>query len=289
MGKSFLSKIEGFVLKKTKPKFMNSQKELDKFLDKKLDKEDSNIKTIFKISEINGIKCFTFGKKNRNIKILYVHGGAYVNELNNQHLLYCYLLSRKLDAYVIAPLYPLTPKNTYEKSYDVLLDTYSTLDGNIFIMGDSAGGGLALGFCQYLKSINLAQPNGIIVFSPWVDISMSNEYDSDNDIILGEIGLKGIGEAWAGNEGTKYYKVSPLYGNNEGLANVLVFSGTNEIFYKDIEKYVENLKKDNVNFKFIVGEGLFHIYPLFPIPEAKSAFKEIKEFIYKNIPSIDLK
>ena len=42
-------------------------------------------------------------------------------------------------------------------------------------------------------------------------------------------------------------------------------------------KYVEMLKRDDVDVRFIEGDGLFHIYPLFPIPEAKHAFNEIKK------------
>ena len=41
------------------------------------------------------------------------------------------------------------------------------------------------------------------------------------------------------------------------------------------------LKRDDVGVKFIEGNGLFHIYPLFPMPEAKKAFKEIKKEIIK--------
>ena len=34
------------------------------------------------------------------------------------------------------------------------------------------------------------------------------------------------------------------------------------------------LEKENVDVKLVEGEGIFHIYPLFPMPEAKKAFKE---------------
>ena len=147
-------------------------------------------------------------------------------------------------------------------------------------MGDSAGGGFILSFSQYIKTINLTQPDHIITFSPWVDISMSNSpYNDENDPILGEIGLREIGKSWAGSLDTKDYKVSPLFGNVANQAPTLIFAGDNEIFYKDIKLYVEKLEENDVNVKFITGKGLFHIYPLFPIPEAKKAFKEIKKEI----------
>lgn len=79
-------------------------------------------------------------------------------------------------------------------------------------MGDSAGGGFVLSFCQYLKAIDLPQPNNIVVYSPWVDIALSNPpYDNDSDPILGEIGLREIGKSWAGELDTHDYRVSPLW------------------------------------------------------------------------------
>ena len=279
-GKSFIAKIEEVILKITKPDYMDSKEDVDDFLK---NSSDNNLpRGIFKSIDFKGTPVFTFGEENAENTILYIHGGAYVNEINYQHLIYCFLLSRKLNAHVLAPVYPLAPSSKAIQTYEVVTEFYETLisRNNLILMGDSAGGGFVHSFCQYLKTIDLPQPDRIITFSPWVDISMSNlPYDSENDPILGEIGLKEIGKSWAGNLDTQDYRVSPIFGNNEGLPDTLIFAGENEIFCKDIKKYVENLKNDDVNVKLIIGNGLFHIYPLFPIPEALSAFKEIKKEI----------
>ena len=274
---SFIAKIAEKILMSTKPDYMDSKEKVDEFLSNKKDKAP---KSIFKSFDFNGMEVFHFGDRASDKTIIFIHGGAYVNEINYQHFLYCYLLARKLDAYVLAPVYPLAPKHTYKESFDLMTDLYREYcDGNIILMGDSAGGGFVLSFCQYLNRVDLAQPDNIVVFSPWVDISMSSEYDSESDPILGEVGLREIGKSWAGDSGTDDYRVSPLFGDNANLAKTLIFSGENEIFYKDILKYAENLKASDVNYRLIVGKGLFHIYPLFPIPEAKDAFKEIKKEI----------
>lgn len=278
--KSFIARGAEFILSFTKPKYMDSEVEVESFLALKSRTQDKHIKSIFKSVDFNGVQVFTFGNKEtcKNI-ILYVHGGAYVNEINYQHHLYCMMLSRKLNSYVLSPVYGLAPNHKSQETFEVIRDLYCEilkLDKNTILMGDSAGGGFILSFAQYLKTINLPQPNHIITFSPWVDISMGNPpYYSENDPILGEIGLKEMGKSWAGNWDTKDYRVSPLYGDKSGLAKTLIFAGENEIFYKDIEKYVEN----SDNSRLITGKGLFHIYPLFPIPEAKKAFKEIKKEI----------
>lgn len=274
--KSFLAKIEWAILSRTKPDYMDSKEKIDDFLKNKPSQKPP--KGIFKMS---GRHAYAFGNENSENTILYVHGGAYVNEINYQHLLYCLKLSRKLDALVIAPVYPLAPDHKAIETYEMITEMYRTLNHeNLILMGDSAGGGFVLSFAQYLKTVNLPQPSKIIAFSPWVDISMGNPpYGSENDPILGEIGLKEIGKSWVGDLDTKDYRVSPLYGDVAGQAETLIFAGTNEIFCRDIELYVEKLQKNDVDVKFIRCEGLFHIYPLFPSPEAKKAFKEIKEII----------
>ena len=281
-GKSFIANIEEKILMFTKPDYMDSKDKIDDFLNEKSKSPGTVPKTFFKSIDFNGTQVFTIGDKNAKNTILYIHGGAYVNELNYQHLLYCLKLSRKLDAYVLLPVYPLAPLHNVNETFELMIPLYEKLilKNNLVMMGDSAGGGFVLSFCQYLKTVDLPQPSKIIAFSPWVDISMSNTpYDSDNDPILGEIGLKEIGKSWAGELDTTDYRVSPVYGDNNGLPRTLIFAGTNEIFYKDIKKYVDNLKKDDVDVKFITGNGLFHIYPLFPMPEAKKAFKEIRKEI----------
>lgn len=280
--KSLIAKIEEAILRFTKPDYMDSKEKADDFLKNKSD--DNPSKAIFKSIDFKGMDVFTFGDENAKNTVLYMHGGAYINQINYQHFLFCFLLSRKLDAYVLAPVYPLAPTSKAMQSYGVITELYKKMiqRDNLILMGDSAGGGFVYSFCQYLKTVDLPQPNRIITFSPWVDISMSNPpYDSENDPILGEIGLKEIGKSWAGELDTNDYRVSPLFGDNENLPDTLIFAGENEIFYNDIIKYVENLKRDGVNVRLVTGPGLFHIYPLFPMPETLSALKEIKkEIIY---------
>lgn len=279
--KSFIAKIEEIILKFTKPDYMDSSEELADFLSKK-QQNDGTVKSVFKSIDFCGTQVFTFGDENAENTILFIHGGAYVNEINYQHLFYCFLLSRKLNAFVLAPVYPLAPKHSAIETFDVITQLYEKIcqRNNLILMGDSAGGGFVHSFCQYLKTIGCPQPKQVVTFSPWVDISMSNvPYESEDDPILGDIGLREIGKRWAGDLDTKDYRVSPLFGDNSGLSKTLIFSGTNEIFYKDISEYVENLKRDGVDIKFVTGEGLFHIYPMFPMPEAKKAFNKIKKEI----------
>ena len=72
----------------------------------------------------------------------------------------------------------------------------------IILMGDSAGGGLAFGFVQQLRNENKKQPEQIIIFSPWLDVTMNNpniELIEKEDKMLSIKGLKNAGQKYAGN------------------------------------------------------------------------------------------
>lgn len=219
--------------------------------------------------------------------ILYLHGGAYVNEIQMPHMIFCDKLAKEADATIFLPVYPLAPNHTYEETYTILEKLYDLMvkfEKPITVMGDSAGGGLAAAFCEYLPSKKLPQPEHLILISPWVDVSMSGDYDeyADADPMLGEDGLREMGKSWAGNLDTHDYRVSPLFGNTEKLGQTAIFVGTHEIFYPDILKFYGKLRDSGVDVELNVGEDMAHVYPLYPmVPESKQAFRHIVEIIRK--------
>ena len=148
-------------------------------------------------------------------------------------------------------------------------------------MGDSAGGGFSAAFCEYLAVKDMPQPENLILISPWVDMSMSGDYDDvEYDPMLGIEGAREIGKSWAGDLDTKDYKVSPLFGEVENLAKTTLFVGTHEIFYPDVVKFYNKLKDNGVDAELNVGEEMTHVYAIYPlVSESKEAFKHIVQVI----------
>ncbi|MDO5832304.1 MAG: alpha/beta hydrolase [Methanobrevibacter sp.] len=141
---------------------------------------------------------------------------------------------------------------------------------------------MSVAFCEYLATKELTQPDNLILISPWVDVSMSGDYEDykDLDPMLGVVALHKAGEAWVGDLDSKDYKVSPLFGDVEKLPSTTIFLGTDEVLYPDIMKFYNKLKENGVDVKLIVGEKLPHVYPIFPgIPESKEAFNQIVEIL----------
>ena len=155
------------------------------------------------------------------------------------------------------------------------------MDKPIIIMGDSAGGGLAVAFCEYLAANDLDQPKNLIGISPWIDITMSGDYDDvEFDPIGGIDALREMGKAWAGDLDLKDYKVSPLFGDITKLPKTTLFVGTHETLYQDIQKFYKKLIDNGIDAELNVGEGMNHVYPIYPlVPESKEAFNHIVDVI----------
>lgn len=238
-----------------------------------------------------GCKIIVFDgdhNKNSNDVIMYVHGGGYAGEMTKYHAIFCDNLAKGSKRTVIAPIYPLAPNHTYQQTYDIILDIYKSLISkgrSVILTGDSAGGGFAAAFCQYLNRHDIPGPQKLILISPWLDLSMSgNNYKKYEavDPILKVEGLIVMGKAWAGDTDTKHYMLSPIYGNIDCLPRTLIFAGTREVFYPDIVAFYKKFSnKEKV--RLIAGRGMNHVYPLYPVPEAKKAMRQIISFV--NAPS----
>ena len=216
--------------------------------------------------------------------VIYLHGGIYVNEIKLPHISFCDKLAKKVNACVFAPIYPLAPNHSYEETYEIVENLYSHLlamNKPIIIMGDSAGGGLSAAFAEYLAVNDLPQPENLILISPWLDVSMSGNYDEvEFDPMLGVDGLREMGETWAAELDSKDYKVSPLFGEVDKLPKTTLFVGTHEIFYPDVVEFYNKLKDNGVDVELNVGEKMTHVYAIYPfVLESNEAFKHIVKII----------
>ena len=242
--------------------------------------------TKVKIEELFGCQMVIFNENPDTERfIIYLHGGAYVNEILTLHIEFCDKLAKKANATVIAPIYPLAPNHTYKETYEIVEKLYSDVlkrNKPIAMMGDSAGGGLSAAFCEYLAYGDLPQPQHLILLSPWVDVSMSGDYDEYRDIdpMLGVEGAREMGKAWAGDLDLKDYRISPMFGDMMSLPQTTLFVGTHEILYPDVVEFYNRLRGSGVNVELIIGREMTHVYPVYPgVPESKEALNQIVDIL----------
>lgn len=220
--------------------------------------------------------------------VIFLHGGAYVLEGSAMHWKLLKDIATNASCKASYFDYPLAPECIYLDTFAMLQQAYNKLvtdypnDKFIFV-GDSAGGGLALAFAQKLLVENFKiQPIKCILFSPWVDISMTNPdilLHEKKDKILSLTSLKKAAQKYAGvNADLNHYLLSPINGIFEGLNTTMFFYGTDELLCADMLK-LEAKTHNTDNFIFHAFEDMQHDWVLFPIPEAKIALKMAVDFI----------
>jgi len=237
--------------------------------------------------EFQGSKVKTLAKEDYKNVVLFIHGGAWTFEISEEHINFCDNLATRLNAKVYMPLYPLAPEANSDETYAVIEGLYKEIlkeEKNVYIMGDSAGGNIALGLMYTIKEENLKKPEKMILIAPCSDMTFSNKDMVEINKTDPEIELYGCSksaELWAGQENLKKPKNSAMFCDVTGYPDTMIFQGTNDILYPDNLKFYQKMKDAGVDVTFVKGEGFWHVFPIYPIPEMEEALKLIEEFCAK--------
>ena len=229
--------------------------------------------------------------------IFFVHGGAFCLSDTESYKNFIYEIVEKTGYIVFSVDYRKAPEHKYPIP---LIDTIEAWKyfvsviknhKSIYLMGDSAGGNLAIGLIEYLitsKTSHLL--NGCILISPWVDLTDYEDTESwtKNSIydFYGSEQAKFFAFNYVSNplELTNY-KVSPLYIPKDILSQfppILLEYGKCEVLQSQIYKFYKISKKHGINIIHNCRYDMIHNFPLFyftGLVQAKDFFKSLKKFI----------
>jgi len=250
---------------------------------------NKQLKVEFKL--INDVKVLCIEPKEVSNKVLlYLHGGSYVSGPIKLQIDFIknIVLKTKSIAYIVD--YRKTPEFTYKETFEDVEKVYKMIvkkhkTKKIMLIGDSAGGGLALSLSMYLRDNKKILPHKLILLSPWLDVSLTNKGITkildEKDYVLSRNGLIEAGKFYAGDKSVKDYLISPIYGSLDKLPPTLLLVGTNEILIYDCRDFKNKAKKEKLNLEYIEYEDMFHAFMVAPpvFDQIKKANSDIISFI----------
>lgn len=238
--------------------------------------------------------------------IFQIHGGAYVIGMIDSYRNMAVRFSQITNgASVINIDYRIAPAYTYPAALEDALMAWDWIlqngwkEEDITVVGDSAGGNLALALCMKLRDEGRKLPEKMILMSPWADLAAtgpSHKTHLSKDPLFGDSphsfkkspvkkavansSEKPMTSLYAGDADLFDPYLSPLHGNFNNFPKMLVQVGTFEVLLSDSQIVCEKAKACGVDARLQEYEGMYHVFQQTGdlIPESTKAWKEIEKF-----------
>lgn len=220
--------------------------------------------------------------------LLYCHGGGFQIGSVRSHSGLMARLAAACGARVLGFDYRLAPEHRFPAAGDDAFLAYRALveagEVPLALMGDSAGGALALAVAQRARDAGLPLPKALVLLSPWLDLAMAGEsYGAlaEKDIFSRPAQLKAMARTYLGRDRDPADPAaSPVRGDLAGLPPILVHAGGHDITLDDSHLLARNVTAQGGRVEVEVFEGMCHHFQVFPeLPEAASSLARIGAFV----------
>ena len=222
--------------------------------------------------------------------ILYLHGGGYTAGSIDYAKGFGGVLAKNASLKTLCISYRLAPEYEYPCALDDALAAYKRIlkkysADKIALVGESAGGGLCYALALKLRDTGIPLPACISAISPWTDLTMSSPSyitNKEDDPVLFKDDLEYFAQVYAGQNKSDIY-VSPLLANLKGLPPSQIHVGSQEILLDDSVKMADKLNDAGSPCAVTIKDGMWHVYVLYGIPEAKEALQDIVDFLHHHL------
>ena len=226
--------------------------------------------------------------------VLYLFGGGFLVGSPEDDLSISARLADHLGRRVCAPRYRLAPEHPFPAARDDVTAVYRGLVsdvsfGGVVVVGESAGGNLALGLVQSAKAAGLPLPASVGLLSPWIDLTHSGDSHvtlAGKDPTLSvEHFLEPAAMAYAGGMPRTSPDISPLFAEAPAdFPPTVISTATRDLLLSDCVRLVQKLRAQGTTVELEVADGLWHVFEWYPdLPEAAISLQRIATFLGKYL------
>ena len=238
--------------------------------------------------------------------LLYLHGGGFCVHLPRSYRQFARRLAEAFGATVYLPAYRLAPEHRYPSATDDCLAVYKALvdiEGHdprqLGLMGDSAGGNLALVTLQRARDERLPMPSCAILLSPCTDLGRVHEggdgdgdgsavprRNAEADPMIPVSALRLVVDQYVDAADRAHPHASPLRGKFKGLPPLKILAGSTEVLLDDAIDAARACRAAGVDVDLQIWEQMLHVFPLIGfLPEGRLALAQMVEFFERHTPS----
>ena len=224
--------------------------------------------------------------------VLYLHGGGYRLGGTATYRHFTWRIATAARAQLLAIDYRLAPEHPFPAALEDALSAFRWLRQRgaqtIVVMGDSAGGGLALALLLRLRDEGLLPPAAAVALSPWTDLALTGASLKRNaaaDPMLNADDLPKFAADYLAGADPRNPYASPLYGDPTGLPPTLIHVGGDEILLDDAVRMAEKMRAAYCQVELQIWPRMPHVWHLLApvLPEAKFAIAGIGDFVERML------
>jgi acetyl esterase/lipase len=223
--------------------------------------------------------------------LLYLHGGAYLVGSCRTHRQLVSHIARAAGINALVPDYRLAPEHPFPAGIDDAVGVYRALleagysAQDIFIAGDSAGGGLTVATLLSLRHAAMPMPAAVVLLSPFLDVTASGESATtraEQDPWFDAKDMHIVADNYCGaGVDLRDPLVSPVFANVAGLPPTFIQVGDDEILLSDSTRLAEKMKAADLDVEIEIWPEMWHVFQLFigKMPESRRAIRRIGAYL----------
>lgn len=225
--------------------------------------------------------------------VIYFHGGGYVSgSPPERYLPLATAVALAANATVHVVDYRLAPEFRFPAAHDDCVSAYTGLVGDggvnpdsLSVLGDSAGGNLALAVTVAARDHRLPLPARVAMISPFADLTFSGasiEQRRDLDPYVTRALLESMAADYLGRSDPADHRCSAVFADLNRLPPLLIQVGEKEILYDDATRIRDHALSEGVDVTFESWEHGVHVWPVYiatGLPESAQAIEHLATFL----------
>jgi acetyl esterase/lipase len=223
--------------------------------------------------------------------LLCSHGGGYVTGSMYSHRKMFGHVAKAVGCRALIVHYRRAPENVHPGPVDDMTTGYKWLldqgiqPKHIALIGDSAGGGLAITTLLRARERGLPLPAATMPLSPWLDMDASGasyETNKDKDVLVRREGIADIAATFLGEKGDRRHPLAnPLHADLRGLPPVYIQVGGHETLLDDSRNLAEALLRADVEVRIDIEPEMQHVYQFLAgvAPEGDKAIRDLAAWV----------
>ncbi|WP_420408934.1 alpha/beta hydrolase fold domain-containing protein [Hoeflea sp.] len=226
--------------------------------------------------------------------VLYVAGGGFIMPPSRKQKNMVQRLAEAIDCEVMLVPHRLAPEHPFPAApIDFMAHYLHLVDqghapGDIFLSADTAGASIVLGALQMLQQDGADLPAGVVLFSPWCDLSLSGwSYITRSMSTQSPFRMETAAfcaRLYLRDEPATLPLASPVFADQKGWPPILIHTSELDIHFDDAIRMAENGRKHGCEVRINYWDSPRHHLERLSTETAAQSFREVNAFINRHWP-----